>query len=307
MWITTVGDGLRRAPAPELLRGRIKEFSTAVESFTAKDGLSDDVAIPIVQDREGNIWVGTMSGLDRFRKTNLAPFAYPFKPRYVVLAAGNGGDVWVENLGSMVRVHGEHTDRVHPIPCGAVSAYRDPAGVIWWLCDDAIYRYEAGNYTRLALPPSFPKPYLESGIAATEAGSGAFWLAAVREGLFYWKKGEWHQLETASELTKLVPRAAFTDWMGRVWFGYEGGTIILVNDENVQEVFLPGDSSVGSVGAIAGRGRHTWVGGESGLTFFDGNRFRRIIPANARPRERRLGRVCRRIDVVSRFCCLGHL
>jgi ligand-binding sensor domain-containing protein len=41
LWITSVGDGLRRAPTPELLSGRIKEFSTAVESFTAKDGLSD--------------------------------------------------------------------------------------------------------------------------------------------------------------------------------------------------------------------------------------------------------------------------
>jgi len=34
-WITSLGDGLRRSPAPELLKGRIKEFSTAVESFTA--------------------------------------------------------------------------------------------------------------------------------------------------------------------------------------------------------------------------------------------------------------------------------
>ena len=74
-----MGDGLRRSPAPELLRGRIKEFSTAVESFTAKDGLSDDVVRAILQDREGNIWVGTNNGLDRFRKTNLVPLAFPFK------------------------------------------------------------------------------------------------------------------------------------------------------------------------------------------------------------------------------------
>jgi ligand-binding sensor domain-containing protein len=41
LWITSLGDGLRRSPAPELLRGQIKEFSTAVESFTVKDGLID--------------------------------------------------------------------------------------------------------------------------------------------------------------------------------------------------------------------------------------------------------------------------
>ena len=157
LWITTVGDGLRRAPAPELLRGRIKEFSTAVESFTARDGLSDDFVLAILQDREGNIWIGTNNGLDRFRKTNLVPVVLPFKPSFVVLAAGDAGDVWVQHLSVMVRVHGGRADRDHPIPCEALFAYRDPAGAIWWLCEDAIYRYDAGNYTTIALPTSFPE------------------------------------------------------------------------------------------------------------------------------------------------------
>lgn len=63
--ITTISDGLRRSPAPELLTGRIKEFSTEVESFTAKDGFSADVVRAILQDRGGNIWVGSNYGVDR--------------------------------------------------------------------------------------------------------------------------------------------------------------------------------------------------------------------------------------------------
>jgi hypothetical protein len=85
-------------------------------------------------------------------------------------------------MTSMVRVHGGRTDHRHPIPSDANSAYRDPAGAIWWFCDDAIYRYDAGNYTRIALPPSFPKPYLDTPPRATEDGSGALWLSAEREG-----------------------------------------------------------------------------------------------------------------------------
>jgi hypothetical protein len=57
------GDGIRRASQPERLSGVLGEFSNAIESFTAKDGLTDDVAVPILQDREGNIWVGTQNGL----------------------------------------------------------------------------------------------------------------------------------------------------------------------------------------------------------------------------------------------------
>jgi PAS domain S-box-containing protein len=278
LWIATLGDGLRRAPAPELLKGGIQEFSTAVESLTAKEGLSDDYVRTILRDREGNIWIGTNSGLDRFRKTNLVPLTLPFKPTYGVLAPGDDGDAWVENLHSMVHVHGGRADPARPILTQALSAYRDPAGTIWWLGIDAIYRYDAGNYMRFPLPPSFPKSYIQTGIAATEDGSGGLWLAALSEGLFYWKDAEWRTLESASEFAKLRPIAAFTDWKGQAWFGYAGGTILILDHEKIQRVFPADASPVGSVRAIQGRGRHIWVGGDSGLAFFDGNRFELIGP-----------------------------
>jgi len=185
--------------------------------------------------------------MDRFRKTNLAPVVLPFKPTNAVLAAGDAGDLWVENVRFKFRLRGGRADGGgDQIPDEALSAYSDPAGAIWWLCWDAIYRYNAGNYTKIALPPSFPKLYHERAIAATEDGSGALWLAAVREGLFYRKKGGWQRLETASEFAKLSPTIAFTDWMGRAWFGYEGGTIILLKDESIQGVFPADESPVGT-------------------------------------------------------------
>ena len=119
------------------------------------------------------------------------------------------------------------------------------------------------------------------GLQATEDGSGALWLAPREKVCSIGKTEVWHRLETASEFAKSTPTTAFTDWMGRAWFGYEGGTIILLKDENIQRVFPADDSPVGSVRAIEGRGRHIWVGGELGLAFFDGNRFRRIVPADA--------------------------
>ncbi len=74
-------------------------------------------------------------------------------------------------------------------------------------------------------------------MAATVDGSGTLWLAALREGLFYRKRGVWQRLETASEFARLIPKTAFTDWMGRAWFGYEGGTIIVLKDEKHPESF----------------------------------------------------------------------
>src|SRR5262249_56197170 len=45
LWVGTFGDGIRRPEAPESLRGKIGEFSSAVQNFAAKDGLTDDVSV----------------------------------------------------------------------------------------------------------------------------------------------------------------------------------------------------------------------------------------------------------------------
>jgi signal transduction histidine kinase/ligand-binding sensor domain-containing protein len=69
LWITTIGDGLRHVSDPEKLEGKTAQFSSSIESYTAKGGLTSNIGASVFQDRDGNIWVGTQTGLDRFRKT----------------------------------------------------------------------------------------------------------------------------------------------------------------------------------------------------------------------------------------------
>jgi signal transduction histidine kinase len=70
-WITTLGDGLLRVSDPEKLTGKPDRFSNSLDSYTVEEGLSNKVDTSIFQDRAGNIWVGTFTGVDRFRKTPL--------------------------------------------------------------------------------------------------------------------------------------------------------------------------------------------------------------------------------------------
>jgi ligand-binding sensor domain-containing protein len=64
LWITTLGDGLRRVLDPgDLPAATIEKSSRLLDSFTAKDGLTSDYVTSIYQDHEGNIFVGTAGGL----------------------------------------------------------------------------------------------------------------------------------------------------------------------------------------------------------------------------------------------------
>jgi len=59
--------GIKRVRFPERLeRRRLIRDSIELESFSARDGLTNDEAGEILEDREGNIWVSSSKGLDRF-------------------------------------------------------------------------------------------------------------------------------------------------------------------------------------------------------------------------------------------------
>ena len=61
LWATEARGGVVRLVA------RAGAPSETVETFSLADGLSSAAATPVLEDREGNIWVGTNLGLDRFR------------------------------------------------------------------------------------------------------------------------------------------------------------------------------------------------------------------------------------------------
>ena len=85
LWVTSAGDGIRRVPYPERLHPpKIKGPSASqvrdpeVEAFTQQNGLTSDYVYCVLQDREGNVWIGTSAGLDRFRQSPVV--SLPLQP-----------------------------------------------------------------------------------------------------------------------------------------------------------------------------------------------------------------------------------
>lgn len=129
--------------------------ATRVEVFTAVDGLTSNNLAPILEDREGNIWVGSTLGLDRFRPANVivernvsAPPQFGYD-----LHAGADGIVYVGASDAIYRaLPGGRLERF--VETGSQSdAVCDGAdGTVWFFLRDRLIRIRGSQVSRMSLP-----------------------------------------------------------------------------------------------------------------------------------------------------------
>ena len=250
------------------------------EIFTQKNGLTGDYVECVLEDREGDIWVGTKMGLDRFRRGALSPLWFPPGSSDFTMVAGNDDTVWAAagNHQEIMRIRdGRIVDKRHS---GFVAcAYRDPDGQIWIgrVSESppmlgTISRLQDARSNRIEVPGEYVQ-------AITKDSSGGLWVSVPRKGVFHLQDGKWTSLESLGGPRTTAP-SEFTDSEGRVWFGFLNNTVAMLDGDRLR-IYSPKDGVlVGNVMTIQGHGTHVWIGGDLGIELSDGSRFRPIIAAN---------------------------
>jgi ligand-binding sensor domain-containing protein/two-component sensor histidine kinase len=275
LWITST-DGIYRVPYPERLgRNRTSRFEgPAFETFTEKNGLSMNRTYPVIEDREGNIWVASDRGLDRFRETNTVPIT----PMTGPLVVGEEGDAWFPTWdfpeGQLIHLRGL-TASSQPLDATPLIASRGRHGVIWMGGREGIWRYTKDRLDRIPVPEGINRLSVFRAIA--EDGSGNLWVSIAPKGVFRLKNGAWTRFGGLEDLPKQTARTLLTDSVGRIWFGYDGSEVALLSGDSVR-IFSSADGlTVVNVQTIYEHRGHIWIGGEHGLALFMNGRFQSLI------------------------------
>jgi signal transduction histidine kinase/ligand-binding sensor domain-containing protein len=280
LWITTLGDGLRRSRFPLQLRSEpIKEFGNAVEHFTSKDGLSADYCAAPFQDREGNIWVGTRDGLDEFRDTTLVPVASPTGTIQISIAPDEAGYVWATtNYNHLARIYDDSMNFLFAED-GASAPFRDSLGRVWFRGNTSLYRLHNGRPQLVTkFPTSSDVPILSGrDVQIVSDNSGKLWAFINSLGFFSLDGHRWRGLETPPEIAKLMPRSVYTDSTGRIWVGFADGTITTLEKGRIT-VYSAHEIGLGVVTSFSAHGSQIWIAGGRGLVLFSGGRFRSVTP-----------------------------
>jgi signal transduction histidine kinase/ligand-binding sensor domain-containing protein len=262
---------------PELKPGA----SPVLDTFTAEDKLSSNDVVGMLEDREGNVWFATLEGLDRFSRRRVIPTDLGQTAPYYgsnAMAAALDGSLWVAGNSRdhpLIRVEGTRSSfsGLH-LPAPANCAYRDPRGVLWFGGQDMLAKVVDGKLERVPSPTGPPNPRVYSEVQAITADrQGRLWVSVVRHGVYRLDHGEWRPFGDLPDLPHETAILAWTDAHGKVWFGYPGNRVAVLDGDRVTTYSTIQGLALGNVTAITGREQHVWLGGEWGLALFDGARF----------------------------------
>ncbi len=293
LWAPTLEHGLWRAPHPERFdTWEAAELKALTENYTRANGLTSDYAETIFQDTEGDIWVGTNAGLDRFRQSAATAVSLPSNP-YMSLAPGDEGTVWVSPVNHGLRLVRDRRflaklpEEFAPIgDRGSGPIYRDAEGTLWMGTDHGLLRFAGGRISQFTYPhgSKFDADGKGSPLTMTEDHRGGMWVSIVGDGVYRFSDGKWTNLN-ASGGPSGIAISASTDPNGPVWLGLVDKTIARIDDGGIRVFTAREGVQVGRVRCIQGRDAKAWIGGDDGVAWFAGGSFRKLIPAGGSLRD----------------------
>jgi ligand-binding sensor domain-containing protein len=237
LWMSTPA-GLRRLRDPASLLRHGLAAGASADLLSPTDGLTSIGSSSGLEDREGNVWIGTLGGLDKFREQRLTRIDLPNATDPlaliigVALAAGDAGAMMVgeySKTGAFKITKGSTVEAV-PGPREINCAHRDPDGIIWFGGAEQIWHSAGERWVAIDLPVRNFATQGYSGVQAmTKDRLGVLWVSIVRAGVFRLADGKWSRYgEPAVSLT--------TDSDGRVWLGYPNSQVQIVDKDTVRRL-----------------------------------------------------------------------
>ncbi len=261
-----------------------------------REGLSSDRVYSALEDREGNLWFGTASGLDRFRENKAISYsnAEGLIPDQTIAVASTGdGSVWlVGYAGNTVQRFRQGRFTRSKLPpysrsdtTRILSLYADGNSSVWVGGSFGLAKETDGKVSFIKVPD------IENGAMvhaiARDAGGNLWitvWGGDNGGGVLRLRDGKWTDFRNRVHLPQYRCRVLYGDPLGRLWLGFEDGEVAVHENEEFHVYSTRDGLPGGRVMAITkDRAGNFWIGSEGGLSHFDHGRFVTLTKTNGLP------------------------
>jgi signal transduction histidine kinase/ligand-binding sensor domain-containing protein len=265
LWIGTIHSGLMHV------------HQGKTDTFTQSEGLSGDTVNALHEDHEGNIWVATINGLDRFRNFAVSSINKTqglSNALVVAVLADKDGDIWFSTRGGLNRwTNGQITTypmagnkRGGKLNGSPNSLFQDNSGRVWASTPEQLEYLENDRFV--------PLPGLPNGAILSMAQDlqGNLWVANENRGLFRLSpENEVRQFSWAEMGHKDHASVMTADPLrGGLWIGFFQGGIAYFADGQIRASYTTAQGL--GEGRVSGfqfeRDGTLWIASEGGLSRF---------------------------------------
>ena len=215
LWIGTANSGVYHVHADK------------AEHFGEADGLSSDSVQSFYEDREGDVWVATSRGIDRFHDTPVISFSIreglTSEDADSVFAA-HDGTVWIGNLQALDFLRQGKLSSIakrNGLPGRLVtSLMEDHQRRLWVGIDNGLAVYDNGKFHPVKKPDGKPLGIVTALVEDTDHN---VWASVTQPALFRIQNLEVEDEFVAPQVPRVVSMAA--DVSEGVWLGLSSGVL----------------------------------------------------------------------------------
>jgi signal transduction histidine kinase/ligand-binding sensor domain-containing protein len=243
------------------LHGLSRKSGNTIEVLTAADGLASNDVRGLLEDMNGDIWIGTISGLQRLHHGTFTTYAPPattveHHDQPDAIFEQKNGAIWVGTVeDGVLRFKDGHWQRfgvADGLSPGQVRGFFEdgdrPAIAI---ADYGIFEWNGKNFRKI---PSIPHGYINTPVTV---GDGSVWFSVLDKGLFVMRHRQVQPVDATKGLSpgpvfSLVVDSHGMPWAGTAtalqrWNGQRFETILTSPAPVLSVAWLPGGMVIGTM------------------------------------------------------------
>lgn len=273
-------------------RGLVHVHQGRTDVFGPADGLSGEAIYALFEDHEGNIWVATINGLDRFRDYAAATITVKqglSSASVAAVLAAQDGSVWLSTRGGLERWNdwkvttshiggnGKDEEAKGVLPN---SLFQDHGGRIWLSTLQGFGYFETGQFVSINGLPGGNQ------LSIVEDTAGDLWIANERVGLFHLIRGNevqqipWATLGHKDHATTLIA----DQLKGGLWIGFQLGGVAYFHDGQIRISYAAAEGlGQGRVNHLRLEKGAVWAATERGLSRLENGHVATLTTRNGLP------------------------
>jgi signal transduction histidine kinase/ligand-binding sensor domain-containing protein len=216
--------------------GLMRVRQQLITGLSVKDGLVSNEVYPLLQTSKGDIFIGTVQGVNRYANGKITSLGLKYSDKFPLYMRGlwedSGERVWLGYQGEGGFGRFEEPPSVkrigqNDLPTGATDFTSDREGNIWVATEEGVFKYrddrEIAHYT--------VKDGLRNDKIITlhfDRG-GTLWLGTF-DGLSQFKDGKFTNYYAEPNSPQGFVRVIYEDAEGVLWFGTYGDGLVRYQD-----------------------------------------------------------------------------